>query len=217
MSRLMRVLRTRGIDFITVLMFLLAGYLLLQPGSQLRTAWARNRADADAVAKASRIWTDLADISAPLFQGHAEPTVVEVSDYECPFCRKNSPAVDSAVAAGVLIAYLHLPLPSHPRAEGAAKAALCAESVGKFREMHARLMETAQWRTDSNWVREARLAGISDLARFERCLAGEEAVRRLVRHKALAETLQVTGTPTFISRRGIHRGLASTKHLVDLD
>lgn len=208
--------RRRGLDALTIALFLFAAYLLAQPGSQLRSAWARNRAQADAVDRAERFWHQVAAISSPLFAG-TDPLIVEVSDYECPFCRRNTFAVDSAVSAGARIGYLHLPLPSHPRAEGAAKAALCAEKAGQFPAMHARLMGTEQWRRDSNWTREAGLAGVSDLEQFEQCMRGKEVAVRLSHHKALAESLQVTVTPTFLSRRAVHRGLATRGELLQFD
>ncbi len=52
------------------------------------------------------------------------------------------------------VAYRHLPLPIHPAAEGAARAAICAQRQRRFEEMHARLFETARWHSDTLWIRE---------------------------------------------------------------
>src|SRR5688500_12955733 len=137
---MLTVLRTRGLDLLTAVFAVVAVYLLMQPTSQLRMAWAERSESRESARIVERKWADLGEAASPLYRGTAPIEIVEVSDYECPFCRANSAGVDSAVAAGARIAYLHLPMARHPRAEGAALAALCAEESDRFPEMHARLM-----------------------------------------------------------------------------
>lgn len=130
--------------------------------------------------------------------------VAEFSDYECPFCRRVNGIVDSALAAaqGTRVVFLHFPLPQHPRAEGAARAAICAGEQGRFPEMHHTLMTTSDWRQAGDWRAVATTAGVPDLERFERCLSGPTVHARLARDQALARHLGVRSTPTFLSLRG---------------
>ena len=207
------IARLSVLDLLTCGTLAVAVYVLAQP---LRTRWSQYRADVASTNVARLNWDRIRRRSSPLFDGGAAMQIVEISDYQCPFCRKSSAAVDSAIQRGVAVAYLNFPLPSHLHAEGAAIAALCAESVGRFREMHARLMSTTEWQLDSNWLREANAAGISNLTEFRKCL-GEPAVRhRLDQQRDLAEKLGIHGTPMFVSRVAVHRGAASMSQLLAL-
>ena len=80
----------------------------------------------------------------------AKVTVVEFSDFECPFCIRAFPTVDQILKTyknDVLFYYMHFPLTQiHPNAQKAAEASLCAADQGKFWEFHDKLftLETAQ-------------------------------------------------------------------------
>jgi 2-hydroxychromene-2-carboxylate isomerase len=207
-------LRGRGLDALTFLVLAMAGYLMSAP---LRQKWAQHRSETASLAAVKRKWEDLRSASSSLAGDPAAVQVLEISDYECPFCRKASASVDSAVRSGLRVGYLHYPLAAHPHAEGAAIAALCAESSEKFREMHALLMSSTDWEKDSNWAREAKAAGVADLHSFEECVRGRAVRVRLARERALADSLGMRGTPTFVSREGFHRGIATTAELFALD
>lgn len=207
------VLQAHGIDALIVVVLAASGYLLSQP---LRIRWAQYRADVQTSNATRRRWTELTAASSPLTGSAATVEVLEISDYECPFCRRTSSAVDSAVRAGLRVGYLNYPLPAHPHAEGAAIAALCAELGGRFREMHARLMTTSTWQQDTNWTRDAEAAGVADLHKFAECVHGTEVRRRLEVARALADSLGIRGTPMFVTRGATHRGTASTAELLTL-
>lgn len=91
-------------------------------------------------------------------------------------------------------------------AEGAARAAICAEFQGRFRQMHSLLMETSEWQEDGEWVSLARWAEVPDVDEFETCLGGNRVERRLLEDRELADALGVTATPTFFHRSGAHVG-----------
>ena len=137
------------------------------------------------------------------------PLLVEFTDYECPFCRQQHAAFLAGFDDHDLgsIVVRHLPLPIHPRADGAARSAVCAEAQGRFRAMHDRLFGTRAWMSDSNWIREARAAGVPDLRAFSRCLRSETTVARIRSDVALAETLRIRGTPAFVSRTTVFSGI----------
>ncbi|MBK7834796.1 MAG: thioredoxin domain-containing protein [Gemmatimonadetes bacterium] len=102
-------------------------------------------------------------------------------DYECPYCRQQHTVLSASIAAGRSqgVAFRHLPLAIHPRARGAALAAICADRVGRFVPMHERLFTTTTWIADTNWVREALASGVTDTATFTACMRGRSAQERL--------------------------------------
>lgn len=76
---------------------------------------------------------------------NAKVTMIEYSDFECPFCGRFVPTLDKILAdykGKVRLVYRYFPLRSiHPLAEKGAEAAECASQQGKFWEMHDKLFE----------------------------------------------------------------------------
>src|SRR5262249_23219909 len=73
---------------------------------------------------------------------NAPITIVEFSDYECPFCSRAEPTVKDVMdlyKGKIRLVYREFPLPMHPHAQKASEAALCANDQGKFWEMHEKL------------------------------------------------------------------------------
>ena len=73
----------------------------------------------------------------------APVTLVEFSDYQCPFCRRAHPALEEVLARygdRVRFVYLDYPLPNHSRAVPASQAARCAGEQGKYWDYHENLM-----------------------------------------------------------------------------
>lgn len=85
------------------------------------------------------------DIANAPFKGseNAPVTIVEFSDFECPYCQRAIPTVkqiEEAYKDQVKLVYKQLPLVQiHPNAQRAAEASLCAHEQGKFWEMHDKL------------------------------------------------------------------------------
>jgi protein-disulfide isomerase len=132
--------------------------------------------------------------------------VIEVSDFQCPFCRRHTletqPAIDEAyVDTGqIMWVFKHLPLPMHPQAQLAGAASECAGEQGAFWEMHDLLFETVDaWAVDPPdevLVGLAAGLGLDDDA-FAACLAGRTALESV-----LSDLNELSGvissTPTFI-------------------
>ena len=77
----------------------------------------------------------------------APVTIVEFSDFQCPFCGKAKSTVDDVVKGygdKVKLVFRHFPLSFHENAPKAAEAAACAQDQGKFWEMHDKLFANQQ-------------------------------------------------------------------------
>jgi protein-disulfide isomerase len=134
--------------------------------------------------------------------------VVEVSDFQCPFCKTWHDSVYRAfrrefVTSGtVRFAYINYPLPNHANAMPAAEAAMCAGVQGKFWEMHDGLFERQhEWAHVPNaspvFDSIARAQGV-EVAAMRQCISSG-AVRALIRADVdRAQETGVQGTPSFL-------------------
>jgi protein-disulfide isomerase len=141
------------------------------------------------------------------FKGSAEAkvTLVEVSDYQCPFCsryfRDTYPQLETEyIKTGkVKSVFLDLPLEAiHKSAFGAAKAARCAGEQGKYWEMHDRLF--ANQKELEPWSPHAQAIGL-DVAAFDACVASDKLDGAIRRDMAEVQKLGITGTPAFLIGR----------------
>lgn len=144
----------------------------------------------------------------------AQVTIVEISDFQCPYCREFANTtykqIDSAyIRTGrARILYINLPLTSHREAFAAAEAAMCAGVQDKFWPMHDRLFATQrEWsgQTDAP-QRFERFAQDLDLnmADWRDCTANDRLAGLIVGDAMQAAEARINGTPTFIlnSRNG---------------
>ncbi|HWE24059.1 MAG TPA: thioredoxin domain-containing protein, partial [Myxococcales bacterium] len=136
----------------------------------------------------------------------AKVTIVEFSDFQCPFCGRAIPVlkqVESRYGKDVRIAFKHNPLPMHPDAPYAARAAIAAGKQGKFWQMHDKLFEAniALAQTPNGLKPEAIDAMARelelDLERFHRDVDSQEAKDQVEADQAQARSLGASGTPYF--------------------
>lgn len=141
----------------------------------------------------------------------ARVSVVEISDFQCPYCRQFFETTyhrfDSAyVKTGkVQMVYINLPLPMHTQAYSAAEAAMCAGAQGKFWEMHDRLFGTQrEWGGQADATqRFARMAlelGV-DPAAYHDCVDNDRTAPLILNDAMQATGAGVNGTPAFIINR----------------
>lgn len=197
-----------------LLAFGLSAVVSLRPGGPMRErlkAWAAARTTQAAL---KQRWTTLTD-SPGRFGVGKHVRLVEFVDFECPYCVSASSKIDSLVDDNpeLAVGVRHLPLPIHSAAEGAARAAVCAEAQGRFPAMAKRLFGNSTWQKDQNWIREAVAAGLADTLAFRRCLAAESTTQRLATDRALATELGVRGTPTFVTAHRLIAGIPSQAQL----
>ena len=134
--------------------------------------------------------------------------IVEISDFQCPYCRMwHDSTFDSLIESYVRtgkarFAYLNLPLPNHANAMPAAEAAMCAGLQGKFWEMHDAIFKAQQeWSGLANpWPVFTALAtqrGV-DPAAVRACADEDVLVPLIQADAARAVEAGVQSTPTFL-------------------
>jgi protein-disulfide isomerase len=129
----------------------------------------------------------------------APVTIVEFSDFQCPFCARARPTVNrvrEAYGDKVRILFRDFPLQMHPQAMKAAEAASCAGDQGKFWEMHDRLFAGQSKLQVPDLKQYATELGL-EAGPFGECLDSGKYASKW--QQGLAEGTQygVTGTPAF--------------------
>jgi len=134
---------------------------------------------------------------------NAKVTIVEFSDFQCPFCAKAYPTVKQTLetySGKVRLVYRDFPLSStHPLAQKAAEASECAEEQGKFWEYHDKLFESqAEWagKGAEQFKKYAQDLGL-DAEKFNACLDSDKYREEVLKDLGDGQKLGVTGTPTF--------------------
>ncbi len=142
-------------------------------------------------------------------QGAADApvTIVEYSDFQCPYCVRYStetyPQIREQYIDTGQVRYIfrHFPLQFHSEAQPAAQAAECAGEQGKFWEMHDALFENqGEWAGNAEpvavFVDLAEELGL-DGAGFEACLTSDKYAAKVQEDLAAGAAEGVTGTPAF--------------------
>jgi protein-disulfide isomerase len=129
-------------------------------------------------------------------------TIVEFSDYQCPFCRRAEGTVRQVLAHygdKVRIVLKHNPLPFHPRAEPAAELALevrARKGDAAFWKAHEALLAGPHGLEDADLEAVARSAGL-DPAAAMRAVAARKHEAIIENDKTAAEDIDALGTPAF--------------------
>ncbi len=129
----------------------------------------------------------------------AKVTIVEFSDFQCPFCARANTTLDQLLRDypnDVRILFRHDPLPFHNNAAPAAEAAVAAEMQGKFWEMHDKLFANQGDLERPGLELRAVELGL-DLRAFRGALDTHAGKTRVDEDLALGRQLGVRGTPTF--------------------
>jgi len=129
----------------------------------------------------------------------AAVTIVEFSDFQCPYCGRVGPTLERLLEEypdQVRLVYKHLPLSFHRSALPAAKAAVAAGRQDRFWEMHDLIFENQGALTEEKFLEHARALGL-DVERFQQDYASEDVAREIAEDMNQARRLGVTGTPGF--------------------
>ena len=151
---------------------------------------------------------------------NAPVTLIEISDYHCPFCRRHvqqtQPKLYSEyVDAGKLRhVFIHYPIAQlHPDAYKSHEAAMCAGDQGKFWELHTRLFD-APLKTADQFTAVAQTLGLDTIA-FRACLDSNRHAKEVQDSVARVMKLNVNGTPMFLIGKSSPDGKIKVAKLIE--
>ncbi len=144
-------------------------------------------------------WLPLDPSTAPsLGKADAPITIIEYSDFQCPYCKKAQPnvkAVEAKYGDKVRIVFMNQPLAMHKMARPAALAAMAADKQGKFWEYHDALF-SSQGLDEERLVAIAKEVGLN-VPKWESDRKSTDVDAAVAADQARAEKWKITSTPTF--------------------
>lgn len=153
---------------------------------------------------------------------NATVTIIEYSDFQCPFCKVLHPVVEEALKeyeGKVRYVYKHLPLPENERAVPAAIAAECANEQDAFLPyVNILFSRQAQWskqNTNFSFNAYARELGLDRVA-FAACLDEESHIEKINAEKEDAISYGLTGTPTLFVNGQFSGGVITYEKLKEM-
>ena len=140
----------------------------------------------------------LADHDPSRGPADAPITIVEFSEYQCPFCGRVTPtlkALEQKYGSKVRFVFKDFPLPNHAQAPKAAEAAHCAGDQGKYWELHDQLFSNQQQLQIADLRKYAGVVGL-DQAKFDQCLDSGTHAASVQADVDLGNQIGVQSTPT---------------------
>ena len=137
-------------------------------------------------------------------ESNAPVTLVEFSDYQCPYCKRHAlsvmPAliknyVDTGKLRFVMREYPITRL--HARAVPASEAALCAHDQGQYWDMHDALFNDQKANSDADFQKMAADMGL-DVAAFTACMDTDKFADQIKADIAEGQKVGISGTPSFV-------------------
>jgi protein-disulfide isomerase len=138
-------------------------------------------------------------------------TIIEFSDFQCPYCSRVGPAlkqVTDKYGDKVKVVFRQYPLPMHAEAPKAGEASLCANDQGKFWEMHDAMFADQQGLGIAKLKEKAAALGI-DTAAFDECLDSGHHAETVEMDMAAGSDAGVSGTPAFFINGRFVNGAAA--------
>lgn len=136
---------------------------------------------------------------APVLGPQTAPiTIVEFSDFQCPYCAAAVPQINALLKAyptQVKLIFKQFPLEMHSQADLAAAAAVAAQKQGKFWTLHDAMFANRDDLSRQNLLVLAKHAGL-DMNRFETDINSTEVRETVVRDVQDGNRAGVEGTPT---------------------
>jgi protein-disulfide isomerase len=129
----------------------------------------------------------------------APVTIVQFSDYQCPFCSRVEPTITKIMEdykGKVRVFWRDLPLPFHPNAVPAAIAARAAGEQGKFWEMHEKIFANQQSLDRPTLEKHAQELGLN-MGKFKAALDAQKGKSEIEADAAMGAKIGARGTPAF--------------------
>jgi protein-disulfide isomerase len=155
----------------------------------------------------SKAATVLSDRRSEIFDDPATPvggnsrgdvTIVEFFDYRCPYCKQVLPSLQTLLKEDRQLRFIYKEMPVlGPASVVAARAALAAQRQGKYEAFHVAMMGTKGQINEDAVYKVAASVGL-DVDRLKQDMAAPDIERSLKANLALAEALNIRGTPGFI-------------------
>lgn len=140
------------------------------------------------------------DDDPALGPANAPITIIEFSDYQCPYCEQWHQQVFTQMRQNygdkIRFVYRDFPLSFHPQATPAAEAANCANEQGAFWDFHDKLFSGQLELGEQAFVQYAKDLGL-DMARFNECVSSRRYASEVQSDFDFAANLGVQSTPTF--------------------
>ena len=189
---------------------LIAGALGFFLGTLTKGGLGVSPTDSKGAADGAGVVAGAADPGVPFFNvpvgasavkgpANAKVTIVEFSDFQCPFCSRVLPTVDEIMKAyptDVRLVFKHNPLPMHPDAPLAALAGVAAQNQGKFWEMHDKMFANQKAIKREDLIKYAGEIGC-DVAKFTADLDDPATKARVDADVKLGASIGTRGTPNF--------------------
>jgi protein-disulfide isomerase len=145
------------------------------------------------------------DSKDPMWGNRTAPvTIVQFSDFQCPFCSRVEATMDQIKTAygpdKVRIIWKNEPLPFHPNAKPAAEAAQGVFSLkgnDAFWKFHGTAFKNQSALNPENYEKWAQAAGVTDMAKFKAGISAHKWAEKVDKDHTQAKAAGVNGTPGF--------------------
>jgi protein-disulfide isomerase len=156
------------------------------------------------------------DVGAAPVKGNANAkiTIIEFSDFQCPFCKRGRDTMDEVLKAypnDVKIAFKHYPLPFHDKAMPASRASWAAQRQGKFWEFYKALFDNQDKLTEEFYLETAKGLGLN-IDKFKADMASAESEAAVKADMELAQKNGIQGTPGFFVNGIAVKGAYPVEH-----
>ena len=200
-------------------------FLSSQKKAEALETWLASKTGKDGVTvffqKPNRPTFDVKVGDAPVTGGDsAKVTIVEFSDFQCPYCAEGSKVLKSLkekYGNKIRVAMKQFPLPFHTQAKGASIAALCVnkQDTGKFWKMHDQLFADQSKLSADDLKATAKSLGV-DMEKYEACLKDKAIQAQVSKDIDHGKELGVKSTPTFFVNGQLVRGVMPVEEFSEL-
>jgi protein-disulfide isomerase len=145
---------------------------------------------------------------------NAKITIIEFSDFQCPYCNRGRTTMEEVMKAypnDVRVVFKHYPLPFHKDAEPAAKASWAAQQQDKFWEFHDALFKNQDKIGSEFFIQTAKDLKL-DIEQFEKDMNSEAAAKQVKEDMEIGAKYGIQGTPGFFVNGVAVKGAYPVSH-----